>query len=47
MHCVGCHKDEPSIVDHKTKTIWLCRKFVEGLYGSPEDWDTNKKKEEK
>jgi hypothetical protein len=29
---VGCHKDEPYVVDKKTKTIWLCRGFVERMY---------------
>jgi len=32
LHCLGCHWAEPRVVDHKTKTVWLCREFVEKIY---------------
>ena len=32
LDCVGCNANEPYFTDHKTKTIWLCKKFVERLY---------------
>ena len=32
FHCMGCNPHEPHYADHKTKTIWLCKSFVESLY---------------
>jgi hypothetical protein len=40
LHCMGCNKNEPNFVDHKTKTVWLCRKFVDRLYAKLDmEWD--------
>ena len=32
LHCMGCNANEPHFADQKTKTVWLCKKFVERLY---------------
>ena len=29
---MGCKRDEPYQVDHKRKTVYLCRKLAEHLY---------------
>ena len=29
-------------MDHKTKTIWLCRDFVERIYAKTDDWRAHK-----
>ena len=32
LHCLGCNEREPYIVDHKSKQLWLCKRFAEDIY---------------
>jgi len=32
ISCIGCYTLEPTVVDHKTKHLFVCRHFLEKLY---------------